>query len=231
MGLSRRYCSVIFSVLLVFGVLLYTDHPAVRPVKSAVAALGLIDSRRAVHGITDIRAVDHVRGDIDADIVLLEYSDFDCAMCALMRENFDRLIREENMLVVSRHLYVSDASSSFDRAVAAECVAKHGDEDMYFAFSRYLYETQYDRTGDSGTPAGMAASLGVDPRAFNSCVESDEAVRERVRSDSEEGWRLGARGTPYIVVVYGDRPIGISYANRYDRFLDRIHALVREARR
>ena len=216
---------------MVSGVLLYVDHPAVRPVRSAAAAVGLIDSARALHGLTDIRSVDHVRGNPDADIVLLEYSDFDCAMCALMRENFDRLIREEDMLVVSRHLYLSTESSSFNLAVAAECVAKHGGEDAYFAFSRHLYDTQYGRESGTDALAAKAASLGTDPREFERCVADDTGVRDRVRTDSEEGWRLGARGTPYIVVVYGDRPVGISYANRYERFLERVYALVREARR
>ena len=224
---TRRKVIIVIAVVMVFSVFLYVEHPFARSVKTALSFAGFIDSERVVVGVTDVRSVDHKRGDEDADIVLIEYSDFNCVMCAVMQENFNRIVREEGVLLVSRHLYLDKGSDGFEKAVAAECVAKHAGEDAYFQFVRYLYQNQY--TSDALSEFEIEAiQLGVEARKFQSCVASDADVRGRVERDSREGQRLGARGTPYIVVVYKDRPVGISYANEYGKFLNRVESLVEQ---
>ena len=202
-----------------------------RALKTIASSLGLIDSQQTLVGIADIRSIDHVRGDADAAVTLVEYSDFNCLMCAAMQPNFERLVREEKVRVVSRHLYSQGATDSFERALAAECVARFAGEEAYFLFAQYLYDSQHGQGAVSPPPLSeKAVSLGVDVYDFQSCVQDDRLVRAKVVGDSEEGWRLGARGTPYILVMYQGEPVGISYANEYDRFLDRVRLLVVRSR-
>ena len=228
---ARRNLIIIVSVALIVSTLLYVEHPAVRSAKTLAGMVGLTDSKRTIVGVTDIRSVDHVRGDPDADIILVEYSDFGCAMCALMQESFDRLVREEDMMVVSRHLYETAGGDSFEWAVAAECVAKHAGEEAYHTFAQYLYDNQYEQGIGQQALEVKAVELGADVKEFQRCIAGDAMVRERILRDSQEGWRLGARGTPYIIVIYDDTPVGISYANRYEDFLKRVRRLVRQAQR
>ena len=208
--------------------LLAVEHPSVRALKSTAAAIGVIDSQYTLVGMADVRSVDHVRGDRSSPIALIEYSDFECLMCAAMQENFDRLVAEKPIFLVSRHLFPETARHSFDLAVAAECVGKHGGDEAYFAFARYLYDDGW-RYGIGDTLLSKVASLGVSPQDVQTCIAGDESVRQKVQKDSDEGWRLGAKGTPYIVVVYNGQPVGISYANTYDDFLKRVTRLVAEA--
>ena len=226
----RRVVVICIAVVIVVGTLLYVEHPAVRVLQRVAAGVGAIDSQHTVIGMTDIRSIDHIRGDIDAEVVLIEYSDLGCIMCAAMQESFDKIVREEDVVVVSRHLYPDKKGTAYEAAVAAECVAKHAGEDAFFSFMRYIYENQKN-LGSTKTLANKAAELGTDARQFQECVTVDMAVRDRINQDSEEGWKLGSRGTPYIVVVYKDRPIGISYANEYGKFLERVKMLVAKARR
>lgn len=223
----RKVCVVLASTILLIT-LFAVEHPAVRVVKGAVAALGIIDSQYTIVGLTDIRSTDHMRGNSSSDVVLIEYSDFECLMCAAMQETFRRMITEQGVLVVSRHMYPKTAQHAFDLAVAAECVGKHGGEASYFAFAEYLYGDGWGRGIDDAL-VNKAVALGASAQDFQRCIASDEPVREKVQGDSEEGWRLGARGTPYIIVVYKGKPVGISYANTYEEFLKRVTALVARA--
>ena len=231
MQAARRKMVIIISALLVLSTLIYVEHPYTYGIKKITTSLGIIDSEHVLVGITDIRSFDHRRGNEDADTILIEYSDFGCVICAYMQENFNRIIREENILLVSRHLYLNTRGESFDQAIAAECVAKHQGEDAYFAFSEYIYKNQY--VEDANTRSALttrAVQLGVAAKDFLECTKNDTSIPERIRKDSHDGLKLGARGTPYIVVVHKGIPVGISYANEYDKFATRVKALVAQAR-
>lgn len=227
---TRRRVVMSIAVAMVVGVLLYVEHPMLRSIKHIAAGIGVVDSQHTVVGMRDVRSTDHVQGDTDADVVLIEYSDLGCIMCAAMQENFRKIVEEEGVMLVSRHLYPYKKGVAFEAAVAAECVAKHVGEESFFSFVRYVYENQRD-VGDTKMLERKAVELGADSRRFQECIATDMKVRDRIEQDSDEGWRLGSRGTPYIVVVYKDKPIGISYANEYSKFLERVKVLVAKARR
>ena len=146
-----------------------------------------------------------------------------------MQENFEKIVREEDVMLVSRHLYPHTRGAAFEAAVAAECVAKHTGEEAFFSFTQFVYENQ-NTLNDTETLAKKAAELGADARQFQECVATDTTVRKHIERDSEEGWQLGSRGTPYIVVIYKDQPVGISYANEYSEFLARVKMLIAKAR-
>ena len=214
---------------MVVGVLLYVEHPMLRSVKQVAAGAGIVDSQHTIVGMRDVRSIDHMRGDASADVVLIEYSDLGCIMCAAMQESFRKIAREESIMLVSRHLYPYKKGAAFEAAVAAECVAKHAGETPFFSFTQYVYENQRN-ISDTKMLESKAVDLGTDAHKFQECIATDTKVRDRIEEDSDEGWRLGSRGTPYIVVVYKDKPIGISYANEYSKFLERIKVLVAKAK-
>lgn len=226
---NRRRAVIFISAILLVVTLMYVEHPVVRVLKQVATKIGVTDSSRTVVGMTDLRSVDHVRGDVSADTMIIEYSDLSCIMCAAMQENFEKIAREERVALVSRHLYPFLEGFAFDRAVAAECVAKHAGEDAFFEFTRYIYDNQHEIGEDVESLANQAVEVGTDLEHFRECISIDKDVREHIKRDSEEGWELGARGTPYIVVVHKDKPVGISYANDYDRFLARVKMLIGQA--
>ena len=227
--ISIRRAVVIFISLVIFvGTLFYVEHRSVLAVKNLISLTGLIDSEYTIVGITDIRSFDHERGDEDSDIVLIEYSDFSCVLCSAMQNNFEKIVREQKVRLVSRHFYLYQNGEAFRRAVAAECVAKYVGESAYFKFSRYLYDNQYEIEGEQDL-VNEAISLGVDAKKFSECVDNNEEIKDRIRKDSDEAFQLGAQGTPYIVVVHKGKPIGISYANEYSNFLNRIRTLISDS--
>lgn len=224
-----RALLIVVCVGAVVWALLYTEHSSVRSLKNLASLAGLIDSHYSITGITDVRSVDHTIGDADADLVLLEYSDFSCVLCAAMQDNLQQFVREKKALLVSRHLYLSYSGSGYDRAIAAECAGKHGDDDAYRAYMDFLYTNQHKITDDAQLTK-EAIALDVDAAQFASCRESDYDIVNRIQRDSEEGFALGAKGTPYIIVVYQGVPVGVSYANEYSAFIERIDTLLQQYR-
>ena len=223
----KQYVALIIAGLIVIFTLFYTENDAIEPFKSIARGIGLIDSEKTIRGIVDIRSADHVLGDVSSDIVILEFSDYECILCAAMRPVFERLVKEQDVAVVYRHLYRSRYSSGFLTAVYAECVGKHIGEVGFYAFTNDIYENQ--SSVDADYLLAAAIRTGIDPINLNQCVESDAEVKKKIEDESLEGWRLGARGTPFIVVIKDGTPLGVSYANRYEDFSKRVRDLVSQA--
>lgn len=222
---KRRFIVLLLCSIVILFTLFYTEHPSVRSIKNIASTIGLIDSDYTLVGITDIKSNDHVVGDEDSNVVLIEYSDFGCLLCAAMQSVFDRIVKDKKIRIVSRYLYAGTSGKYFERAVAAECIANELGEDAYNKYVDFLYESQNSIDNDKDLLA-QAIRMGYNADKFIRCFENNDNVKEKILSDSEEGWKLGARGTPYIVVVYKNKPIGISYANEYSAFVDRIEVLI-----
>lgn len=226
--MTRRKIVIIVSFLIIISTLFYVDNISIRWIKSGLSKIGVIDSQQVIVGVTDVRLIDHTRGNKDADIMLLEYSDLSCVLCAAMQVNFDRLIEEEGIRIISRHLYRNE-NNAFQNAIKSECVAKHLGDDAFFKFIRHIYDNR--SSADDEELLRKAVELGLTPSKFNDCYKNDSSVRKRIVNDSKDALKLGARGTPYIVVVYKNKPVGISYANEYNAFLDRVRILVEKSER
>ena len=222
---KRRFIILFLCACALIFTLFYTEHPSVRAIKNISGSIGLIDSEYTIVGVSDIRSDDHFIGDEDSNVILVEYSDFGCLLCSAMRSVFDRLVKDKKVKVVSRHLYAGSSGKYFERAVAAECVALELGEDAYNQYVDFLYSNQrvIDNSKDLLT---QAIRLGYDVKKFTRCIDSNESIKKKILRQSEEGWRLGARGTPYIIVVYDNEPVGISYANEYTAFINRIELLI-----
>jgi len=146
---------------------------------------------------------DHVRGNLDAKISIIEFSDFECAFCARIHPTLARLV-DENTDVnwVYRHFPLTSIHSrARDAAVASECVAKLGGNDAFWEFSDSVFENQ-NKLG-SDLYEEIASDLGINKSEYNSCL-LDRQIVERVFTDLNEAINNGGRGTPFSVVVAAD---------------------------
>lgn len=143
---------------------------------------------------------DHVRGNSNAPITIVEFSDLECPFCARIHPTLSRIIGEnEDVKWVFRHFPLSTIHSrALSAAVASECIARLGDNDNFWAFTDAAFENQR-RLGESWYKE-MAASFGIDSQAFGSCLK-DQSVVSEIQTDLDEATSAGGRGTPYVVVV------------------------------
>lgn len=176
------------------------------------------------------RADDRVRGDPQAPVTLIEYSDFTCGFCLkFFRETWPRLRADYIETGKVRFLY-RDFPRGFqgpglDAAVAARCAGNQGRywqmHDRLFGDDRRLGPADLQR---------HAQTIGLDLPLFSKCLE-EAPHTDAIRRDREEGVRLGFVGTPGFVLLRTQgtgqqRPIAIPGAVPFKVFQEQIDRLL-----
>jgi len=142
---------------------------------------------------------DHVRGNGDAKVTIIEFSDFECPFCARLHPTLARLIDEDkDVKWIFRHFPLTSHSRAFGAAVASECIAKLGSNDAFWNFADAVFDDQ-GKLGNS-LYEEIARTAGIDTSVFNTCTK-DKSIASEVQADLDEVINIGGRGTPFVVVV------------------------------
>jgi hypothetical protein len=82
---------------------------------------------------------DHLMGNPDAQVKIIEYSDFECPYCKIFHATLKKIVSESNGSVswVYRHWPLHQ--NSFEKVVAAECVAQLKGNEAYWEYSDLLF--------------------------------------------------------------------------------------------
>jgi len=143
---------------------------------------------------------DHIFGNPDAPITLIEYSDFECPFCKRFHPTVDRLLanNQDKIRWVYRHFPLGFHNPGAQKqAEASECVARLNGNDAFWTFADFLYKRT--KSNGKGFPlenlTALAEEVGVDGDAFSKCLDSDE-MAARVKEDHENGVMVGISGTP-----------------------------------
>lgn len=89
--------------------------------------------------VPPVDATDHIFGDANAPVTIIEYSDYECPYCKSFHTTLTQLVTESNGSVswVYRHWPIH--TNSFEKLVAAECVAKIKGNDAFWKYSNLLF--------------------------------------------------------------------------------------------
>jgi len=150
-----------------------------------------------------LRADDEVRGDPNAPVTLLEYSDFTCGFCEkFFHETFPRLLTRYidtgKVRFVYRDFPRSPSGPALHSALAARCA---GDQQAYWPMHDRLFNS--GRKFDMFTLQDIAKDLDLDMDQFSECLESQRHLDD-IYQDRVEGGSLGIRGTPGFLLFLTD---------------------------
>jgi protein-disulfide isomerase len=155
-----------------------------------------VASERNNEGV--VTGTQHLKGNPEAAVTLVEYSDFQCPACAafqpvindLMTTYGDRVRFEYKHFPLSAiHPYAEQA------ARAAEAAGQQG---KFFEYHDALFENQATWSRSPNPSAFFltyAEELGLDMDTFARQMRST-ALRDEVRKDAAEARQLGISGTP-----------------------------------
>src|SRR3989344_6312937 len=106
------------------------------------AAGGVQPSFGNADQVDKLRDDDHVRGDRNARMLLIEYSDFECPYCKSFHPTAQQIVDEYKGRVawVYRHFPLDSIHpKARTAAIASECVTELGGKDAFWAFADELF--------------------------------------------------------------------------------------------
>jgi len=147
---------------------------------------------------------DHILGDRDALISIIEYSDFECPFCKRFSPTPKQAIEANPGEVnhVFRHfpLGFHDPLAT-QQALASECVADIGGNDKFWQYHDKIFETT-DSNGkgmEISELTTLAKEVGVNTSEFQACLDSEKFLAE-IQADMKSGADAGVTGTPGNII-------------------------------
>lgn len=154
---------------------------------------------------------DHILGNPDAEILIVEYSDFECPFCAGFHGTMNRIMEEYGesgeVAWVYRHMPLDRIhAKARPAAEASECVTDLLGKEKFFEFADQIYANQEENL-EANKMKEIAVSMGADAAQYDSCV-SERKFQERVERDYQDGLVIASVdpnfGTPYNILVHKD---------------------------
>lgn len=179
---------------------------------SAYVSDAFSEEKPVIEKVTDS---DHIRGNKDAKVVIIEYSDIECPFCKIYHETMKKLHSEypaDKVAWVYRHFPLSYGDQALHKnaakeAEATECVQELGGRDAFWSFLDELYATTKSNDGlDLSTLPDIGAKVGVDKEKLKACIDSGKYAT-KIKESYEAGLKAGARGTPYTVIRFNGEDI------------------------
>lgn len=138
----------------------------------------------------------NIRGDFDAPITLVEFSDFECPFCARHLPTLNRLLNEYDgkVRLVYKHFPLGFHPNAQKAAEASECAGEQG---KFWEYHDKLFENYQDYGLDNFKQ--WAKDLRLNSAKFNDCLDSGKYA-QKVKKDAQEGAQKGVNGTPATFV-------------------------------
>lgn len=140
------------------------------------------------------------RGDAKAQVVLIEFADFECPFCRKYhQETFakvdDDLVASGKVRYAFRHFPLEHVHvNAVAAARAAECASEQG---RFWEMRTQLFTRQQEIGRAFWVPPSR--EMGLEATRFENCLKTASAD-DRVRRDHEEGTRLGVKVTPTFLL-------------------------------
>jgi protein-disulfide isomerase len=147
------------------------------------------------------------RGPVDAPVVLVEYTDFQCPFCTRVQPTINELLKryDGKLRHVFKNLPLPMHAEAPLAGAAALCAQDQG---KFWELHGWLFENQ--RTLSRTSIVTKAGTLGMDKEAFEKCI-NDGTYQGRVRAEMVEANSYGITGTPGFLingrVLTGAQPI------------------------
>ena len=157
-----------------------------------------------------------VKGNADAKVTIVEFSEYQCPFCKRYIDESYSLIMEDygdQIRYVFRDFPLPFHPNAQPTALAARCA---GDQGKYWEMHDLLFEKQAvwsEKEDITADLTSYANQIGLNQSAFSSCLSS-EKFAQAIEDDISLGQKVGVSGTPSFF-INGQMLVG---ALPYDNF-------------
>lgn len=158
-----------------------------------------------------------VMGSPDAPVTITEFTDYQCPFCqrhALQTmPGLKEYIDSGKVRYILKNFPLTQIHPN--AVIAGEAAECAGEQGKYWEMHDKLFETQKQWEGNSDPLKvfkGFAKELGMDEKAFETCVSSDR-YKDKLMADQQEGINAGVSGTPAFFIngqfLNGAQPLDV----------------------
>ena len=163
------------------------------------------EAKDTTNKVRTVDASDHFKGNPNATVTIVEYSDFECPFCKRAHETLTKVIADNKDIKWVFRQFPLDSlhpRNARKAAEASECVSKLGGNDAFWKFTDAYFASTLtnDRWNIADELDRLVKIAGVDKTAFDTCYNAEE-FKDKVQKDEENAIATGGRGTPWSVVI------------------------------
>lgn len=152
-----------------------------------------------------IASDDHIRGNQNAVVKIVEYSDMECPFCKGFHSTMQQAAEAygDKVAWVYRHFPLDSIHSKARReAVAAECANELGGNDAFWKFTDRWFELtpSNNQTDIQTVLPQIAREIGLNESQFATCLTSGK-YDDHVQENLDNAIATGGNGTPWSIVV------------------------------
>lgn len=150
----------------------------------------------------EIENNDPILGNKNAEISIVEFSDFQCPFCerafngAITEFKSSNYFTDGKVNLIYKQFPLTNIHSYAQKAAEASLCAQ--DQEKFWEYHDLLFANQ--EALDETNLKVYAQQLKLDTEKFNNCLDSDEKKSE-VNKESQQAVDAGGRGAPYFVVI------------------------------
>jgi protein-disulfide isomerase len=195
--------AIIIAGAFIAGAIFYTSG---KPNTSATQGTANNTNSTQPASIPPVTSKDHILGNPDAPIVLVEYSDTECPYCKVFHQTLQQVMndygKDGKVAWVYRH-FPLDAihPKTRNEANGAECANELGGPEKFWAYLNKIFTITPSNNGlDPAQVPQIAKDIGLDITAFNACLSAN-TYKDVVENDLQGGIKAGVTGTPTTFAV------------------------------
>ncbi len=157
------------------------------------------DAKKSAMSLTYDSEGDGTMGNMDASFTIYEYSDYNCGYCKRLSNTLQKLIGEDDDLLIVVKEFPILAESS---VLAAKAALAAQEQSKFVEFHLTLMTSVGGITKDS--LQSIATMVGLDLSLFNEAISSNR-FDKILKRNMDAGRAIGIEGTPALII--GDQII------------------------
>lgn len=198
--------AIVLAGLIVSGSIIYSAKNGFSATAPTNQAQVVKQQTADLNKMRAISASDHIRGDINAPVKIVEYTDTECPFCKQFHATMKQVMAEygdsgkvawiyRNFPLESLH------SKARSESVALECANELGGNDKFWQYVDKVYEiTPSNNKLEATELPKIAKEIGLDVAKFNACLISGK-YDKKITEDIQNATDTGGRGTPWSIVI------------------------------
>jgi len=151
---------------------------------------------------------DHILGDPNAEVLIIEYSDFECPFCQEFHVTMNRIMEEfgrsGRVAWVYRHFPLEEFHNQAKGAsIASECVGDISGEGKFWEYTNLVFAGAPESLSPDNLK-NIAIEIGSDEEKYTECIASGK-FNDKIEQDIEDGLKIydfdSNFGTPYNIII------------------------------